>query len=464
MVESEIPNINTEKLETRKYQIDIADNCIAKNSLVVIPTGLGKTIIAILIVAKTIEISPPNSKVIVMAPTKPLINQHYDSFLKFLHLNEDDFVVLTGTINPDKRAKLFNEKKFIFFTPQTLRNDLVKQRYDLSSTCLIIFDECHHASGDYPYTMIADKYVDQNPDGNILALTASPGASKKKQTDLCRSLYIDVENIHTRTRKDTDVQNYLKPLDIYKISVNLSSLMKDAYDVLHVILEERLNYLSQTGNLQVKKEGKKKLHKKIIRKDLLKLNQELVNIISGTGDKKGAYGAISANGQALILYHMIELVEQQGLDILLIYLEKLNKEARKDKCSKGKRILAADPRIRQILIELRKNEKFNPEKIVHPKFQKLKQILIEELKHNPNSRVMVFVKLRDTVKVITEKLNIVSDFKASRFVGQASKSKKDKGLTQKQQIEILELFKKVEYNIMVSTNVGEEGLDIAEYE
>jgi superfamily II DNA/RNA helicase len=76
----------------------------------------------------------------------------------------------------------------------------------------------------------------------------------------------------------------------------------------------------------------------------------------------------------------------------------------------------------------------------------------------------VFVKLRDSVKNITNKLKSRPGgfIKPARFVGQSTKSKDDKGLSQKKQLEILEQFKQGQYNVLVSTNVGEEGLDIAE--
>ncbi|MFX1257042.1 MAG: helicase-related protein [Promethearchaeota archaeon] len=452
--------LNREKIEFRKYQKKIAEKCVNKNSLIVLPTGLGKTIIAVLVVADTLNLYPPESKVITLAPTRPLINQHYNSFLKFLTIPEEKFIILTGRTPPEKRAKLFKKSQFLFFTPQTLRNDLINRRYVLDDVCLIIFDEVHHASGDYPYTMIADKYMDQNPDGNILALTASPGASKKKIIQLCKIVHIPLENTHFRTRKDKDVQHYLKPMDIFKIGVDLTILMRDIYSVLKYILEERLQYLSQLGFLEVKAEN---LFKKVIRKDLLKLNTELIQIIKGDGEKSGAYSALSINAQALILYHMIELVEQQGLENLFVYLEKkIYMEAIKKNSSKAVKILASDHRLRQINIELKKNKEFSPEKLIHPKYKVLERLLKDELNRNPNSRILVFAKFRISVKNIVNKLKINENIKPVRFVGQAQKSKEDKGLSQKIQIEILDKFKEGKYNVLVSTNVGEEGLDIAE--
>ena len=116
-------------------------------------------------------------------------------------------------------------------------------------------------------------------------------------------------------------------------------------------------------------------------------------------------------------------------------------------------------------IELKKNEDLSPKQLIHPKYYVLEKLLLQEITINPTSRILVFVKLRDSVKNIVNKLkssNSEGILKPARFVGQATKSKDDKGLSQKKQLEILKQFKQGHYNILVSTNVGEEGLDIAE--
>jgi len=235
--------------------------------------------------------------------------------------------------------------------------------------------------------------------------------------------------------------------------------MEDVYQLITLVLEERLHYLSQMNFLEAKGD---ELHTKVIRKDLLKLNAELVNILKSNGDKTGVYSALSINAQGLILYHMLELVEQQGLDVLLTYLEKLHKDARKKNSSKATKILASDGRIHRVFLELKKNLEFSPENLIHPKYQVLAQIILEELRNNPSSRILVFVKLRNSVKNITKKLKETSSIRPVRFVGQATKSEDDKGLSQTRQIKILDQFKDGQYNVLVSTNVGEEGLDIAE--
>jgi len=162
------------------------------------------------------------------------------------------------------------------------------------------------------------------------------------------------------------------------------------------------------------------------------------------------------------MFHILELIEQQGLDALLLYLEKLMKDASKKNSSKANRILASDRRIQRMRSELLKHRSESSDTLVHPKLIILKQLLLEQLTNEPESRVLVFVKLRDSVLNIVSYLEGLPLIKAQRFVGQATKSKKDKGISQVKQLQILELFKEGAVNVLIATNVAEEGLDIAE--
>jgi len=159
---------------------------------------------------------------------------------------------------------------------------------------------------------------------------------------------------------------------------------------------------------------------------------------------------------------MLELVEQQGLDILLEYIEKLRRDAHKKNSSKAIKMLAGNSQLQGVFLELKKYQEFSSEELVHPKLPILKKVLLEEFNQNINAKILVFVKLRNSVNNIVHKLKTIPSIRPVRFVGQATKSKDDKGLSQKKQVEILEMFKKGDYNVLVATNVAEEGLDIAE--
>ena len=84
---------------------------------------------------------------------------------------------------------------------------------------------------------------------------------------------------------------------------------------------------------------------------------------------------------------------------------------------------------------------------------KQEEVKIEE---NPDGKIMVFTQYRDTCDMLVEKLSRVKDARVTKLIGQSKG-----GLKQKEQIKLLEDFRNGIYNVLVSTSVGEEGLDIA---
>ena len=75
----------------------------------VLPTGLGKTGIALMLASHKLK-EQKDSKIVFLAPTKPLAQQHMRTFSQ--HLNED-MNLFTGEIAPDKSEKLWEESKII---------------------------------------------------------------------------------------------------------------------------------------------------------------------------------------------------------------------------------------------------------------------------------------------------------------------------------------------------------------
>src|SRR3989338_8359795 len=106
------PLIKKDSIESRIYQESILQTCLNSNTLVVLPTGLGKTNIAVLLAAHRLE-KYPESKILVVAPTKPLANQHLKSFKSFLDLSEEKFEVITGEMKPEKREQIYKEKTLL---------------------------------------------------------------------------------------------------------------------------------------------------------------------------------------------------------------------------------------------------------------------------------------------------------------------------------------------------------------
>ncbi|HHF56586.1 MAG TPA: DEAD/DEAH box helicase, partial [Thermoplasmatales archaeon] len=175
----------------RDYQINIFNSVKDKNSLVVLPTGLGKTIIAIMMIAYKIKYG----KILFLAPTKPLCEQHYAT-IKELTTIEGVFLVTGEKTKKEKREKIYQMAKVIVATPQTIENDL--DVINLKEFSLAIFDEAHRAVGNYAYVAIAKACLEQGV--QILGLTASPGSDFSRLKEVITNL--GIENIEVRSEED----------------------------------------------------------------------------------------------------------------------------------------------------------------------------------------------------------------------------------------------------------------------
>ena len=230
----------------RAYQENIFINCLNTNCLVVIPTGLGKTIIALMLAIHRLS-ETPNSKIIFLAPTKPLVNQHYKSFLDLTVIPEENLKAITGTTSPEKRRDIWKGLKIAFMTPQVLQNDIISNLYSLEHVSLIIFDECHRSVGGYAYCFIAKKYVDTVKNHQILGLTASPGSTEGKINEIKNNLF--VEHVEIRTDQDSDVKPYIHKVDNEWIKVKLPSEFIDIKKIIIEKIRTTYKWLKQQGLL-----------------------------------------------------------------------------------------------------------------------------------------------------------------------------------------------------------------------
>jgi Fanconi anemia group M protein len=204
--------IYSDSVEEREYQRTIAKEAEGRNTLVVLPTALGKTVISALVAAEFLY-NYRSGRVLVMAPTRPLISQHSSSFQRLIRLPEREFELLTGMMPSDYRSDVWARKtRMVFATPQVVRNDIREGRLDLREFGLIVFDECHRAVKDYAYTEVATTYLKANQYPRILALTASPGSDPGRIRDVCRLLAI--EHVETRSETDSDVSAYINPVSV----------------------------------------------------------------------------------------------------------------------------------------------------------------------------------------------------------------------------------------------------------
>lgn len=427
------PWINPNTIENRSYQDAVVKTALQSNTLCVLPTGLGKTSVAALVAAERLQ-KNMKGKVLFLAPTRPLVNQHRNTFERFLKLGVE-MVAITGENKAEERYELYKNNDIIFATPQTVRNDLKTGLLELSDFSLIIFDEAHRCVGQYSYVYIAKVYMSKSKDPLILALTASPGGNRYKINDVKNRLFI--QNVEIKTREDDDVKPYVQRVENDWVTVELPIPLKS----IHA-------YMGSIKNACIKKLiGWRVINSPHVTKSqLLKLQEELARKKTGYG-----YAAMSVIAEAIKVDHAMMLLETQCLYSLQKYFEKLSQETTRATT----RLLNED----NFKNAMRLTNELVDEGKEHPKMQKLVDIIQEEMK-NKDARIIIFAQYRDTISKIHEILSEIKGAAPIEFIGQAKK--KGKGLSQKEQIQILNEFKMGFYNVLCASQVAEEGLDVVE--
>ena len=433
------PWVNPGSIECREYQESIVGTAISGNTLVCIPTGLGKTNIAAMVAAYRLS-KNMNGKILFLAPTRPLVEQHKKSFERMLKIEEEKMLVVTGETPPEERHAMYMKADAVFSTPQCIKNDLKSGSIRLQDFILCIFDEAHRAVGNYAYPYVATCYMNYAKDPLILALTASPGAQRQKIDEVRGKLYI--KNIEIRTRSDPDVAKYVQEMKQDFAEVELTIPMQCIRKYLETVKNDRIKKLVEWKILR---------SFSISKTEILNKQKELSK--SGPGWR---YAAISLLAQVLKVDHALALLETQCIYSLKSYLDKMNEDAAEGK-SKAVEKLVADENFRNAV---RLTDELYKEGTEHPKIEKLKEIVLEQIGEDKFSLIIVFAQFRDTIQKIYETLKVLPNVSPIEFIGQAKK--KGKGLSQKEQVQILNEFKMGFYNVLCASQVAEEGLDVAE--
>src|SRR5512137_1920199 len=162
----EHPRLLPQTVEKRLFQMDLASQALQASSLIVVPTGLGKTVIALMVLLARMD----KGRVLFLAPTKPLVEQHA-VFLQHVLKDRDIVTMMTGESPPEKRIESWGLSRIVVSTPQVIENDLLSRRIDLKDVSLVIFDEAHRAVGDYAYVYIAERYSREATSPLVLGIT-----------------------------------------------------------------------------------------------------------------------------------------------------------------------------------------------------------------------------------------------------------------------------------------------------
>ncbi|GAA0295964.1 DEAD/DEAH box helicase [Halarchaeum salinum] len=428
-------------LEDRRYQTELVETALDDHTLVCLPTGLGKTTVSLRVTAERLR-DDVGAKSLLLAPTKPLVEQHATFYREALQIPDDEIVVFTGDVRPDDRAELWSSGRVVIATPQVVENDLVGGRIDLRDVVHATFDECHRASGDYAYVYIAERYHADAADPLVTGMSASPGGDEEEILTVCANL--GVRDVAVMTEDDADVADYTHDTEVEWERIDLPEEVLEIRDSLNDVITERLEALKELGVTRSTQPD-------MSQKDLNRMRGKLRELIDN--DQSEGYEGMSLHAEVMKLRRAVELVETQSVESVRRYFERQQNAARSSGASKASQRLVSEPRVKEAI---RRAESFDG---LHPKFRRVRMLLAETLGIEGGERVIVFTESRDTAEALTEFLG--NHFDARRFVGQGDKEGSD-GMTQTEQGEVLDAFKAGAFEVLVSTSVAEEGLDVPE--
>ncbi len=312
-------------IKPRKYQQEIYETCKDKNCLVVLPTGIGKTLIGLMLTINRQKVIP-GSKCLFLAPTRPLAEQHLTYFKKHLPELFAQLILFTGKINAKKRKELWQNSDIIFSTPQCISNDLKNNLYDLSEVSLLIEDECHRCLKNYAYTYVAEIYKNQSKNPKILGLTASPGTDRKTIEQISQNL--SIETIELRTRDSEDVKEYLQELEFKVIKLEFPEKFKEITKIIKILYSRKVQELK----------NRKLLFRPANKISLLETQGNIMISIRSGKKNFNYFAGATACAQAIKLAHLIELLETQTLHTSQEYVKSLFKQAANNQSKAAKQI------------------------------------------------------------------------------------------------------------------------------
>lgn len=500
--------------EVRDYQYDIVNKALFQNVLCAIPTGMGKTFIASTVMLNFF-LWTVRGKIIFMAPTRPLVAQQIKACLGMTGIPHDQTAILLDKTRKN-REEIWDSKRVFFATPQVVENDLKRGALNPKDIICLVIDEAHRATGSYAYTNVV-KFIDRfSTSYRILALTATPGTNLDSVQEVLKNL--DISKIEIRTEESTDIVKYMKKRIQEKIHVEPLCEMLEIVEQLGIAVLPVLRQAVELGiyddcdpaqinAFKAMQQSQKVVANPNIPEGIKWRNFFILQLLNHVGQ-------------------MLKRINIYGIRTFYNYFSDKSLEfTTKYGMGKSTNKVAAEFYYHPILKNVSSQcEKMLdcPKFLGHGKLKHVKDELVDFFaRGKSDSRVIIFTELRESALEIVRCVDSMGyrHIIPHIFIGQAKgkegfdevsftrnnkvkgrkkmdrlkrqeeeqqieeQKKKEKrqeileresrrtgsseeaqanGMTQKQQKEVIQKFKDGEYNVLVCTSIGEEGLDIGE--
>ncbi|XP_053327005.1 interferon-induced helicase C domain-containing protein 1 [Spea bombifrons] len=478
------------EITLRGYQMEVAKPALeGKNIIICLPTGSGKTRVAVYITQQHLEKRSNQgllAKVIVLVNKVPLVEQHFQKEFEPHLKNRYRVIKISGDSSLKISLKhVVNENDVIICTAKILENSLIQAKEDkeegvkLSDFSLIIIDECHHTQKGDVYNNIMIRYIKQKKRNimkkktglpqvelpQILGLTASPGVgaannNKKAEEHILRiCANLDAHNIMTVQEHATQLQNQVKE-PCKRIEIAEDKKKNPFGDRLKAIMEEIQSYgtLSTTSAF-----GTQSYEQWIVQKERTAAKEE---------NRKEHVCAehLRKYNDALGINDTIRMTDA------LNHLKKFYAEEKKKKLilseENGNGLIENIDETDKFLIDLFDKHKKELKTLAgrqdyeNEKLISLRKSIMEEFTRNSKARGIIFTKTRQSAVSLYEWIKGNEKFEEvgirPQYLIGAGHNSDFKPMTQNEQKKVIHKFSTGEVNLLIATSVAEEGLDIKE--
>ncbi len=479
----------------REYQKSIVSRALFSNTLVCLPTGMGKTLIAAVVMANFHKWYP-DGQVIFMSPTKPLVNQQIRACHDVMGLLPERTAELQGSVKAEERKTLWKERHIFYCTPQSLVNDIASGACHPKRAVCVVVDESHRATGNYAYVKAIKAIADENPMFRVLALSATPGSTTESIQKVITNLRISAIECWGEDDPEIAKHSHLRQQEIIKcpIGKGLSELRTGLVAVMKPILQKLISC-----NV-IRAMPPENVHPYVCILARENFSRDPGNTRTNSGD----FGRLLDNlGLLTKLANVKDNLGTHGAADLCNKLDGWAEEIRSGSCKSRSLEAMLGTSEYQCLLKSAKrlagdvSEGGRGSSISHPKLAKLRDVLTEHFQRHAagkqSTRAIVFSQFRSSVDEIVSFLDGEELLSVCRFVGQgssntvaatsklppqqnnkqeaknavgkplgASTSAATRGQSQKEQKAVLEAFRNGIYNCLIATCIAEEGLDVGE--
>ena len=396
----------------RDYQIIAYIEALQRDMILVLPTGCGKTLVSSLVAARMKSLNP-NYMVLFLVDRVPLVFQQGESISISTHLN---VCSLSSESNTNMKRRKLNQGVYDVLVATAGAFLALTNCVGIERFCYVVFDECHHATKQHDYTKVLERIgkCDPNNRPRVLGLTASPQTTKL-QLEEFRRTFFDAPICHNLSLTnykyaDATIEKKIVQSDLgWDLSAYLQRLERELYG-----LADYVNYISPDLIKKTDWNDKKKRDQLLSKIETIDTsNEEIRRCIESMKKICG----------------VMVLTELFGITYANRTLEDLDVYTQ-----------------------------ISHENIPSPRLVGLFEEL-EELEES--SKIIIFVRTRQIAHILTDILKkermISKKFSALKIVGQDGPF----GMTWiDEQEEVLQKFRDGSCNLLVSTSVLEEGLDI----